>query len=258
MATSNSHARQPVVTGFTAAFICLLFMAVNILRADPATNAVFAARAERAFQQAQARYYADARNPTNAWQFARTCFDWADFAKTDDDRAAIAKQGIAACRQFITQNSNSAPAHYYLAMDLGQLARTELLGALRLVREMEREFKVAAALDEQFDYAGPARNLGLLYLQAPRIGSIGDRHNARVFLEQAAKLAPDYPENRLNLAEAFLEWDDAGPARVQLDALDALWPKAQTQFTGDAWAESWADWTARRAAARQKLARIAP
>ncbi len=77
-------------------------------------------------------------------------------------------------------NPNSAPAHYYLAMNLGQLARTEFLGALKLVREMEREFKTAAELDAQFDFAGPERSLGLLYRDAPGWPvSIGSKRKAR-------------------------------------------------------------------------------
>ena len=65
-------------------------------------------------------------------------------------------------------------------MNLGQLARTELLGALKLVKEMEREFKTAADLDKQFDYAGPERCLGLLYRDAPGWpASIGSRRKAR-------------------------------------------------------------------------------
>ena len=39
----------------------------------------------------------------------------------------------AACRQALAQGSNSAPAHYYLGMNLGQLARTRGLSALKLV-----------------------------------------------------------------------------------------------------------------------------
>ena len=52
-------------------------------------------------------------------------------------------------------------------MNLGQLARTEYLGALTLVKQMEQEFKAAGGLDPQFDHAGPKRNLGLLYRDAP-------------------------------------------------------------------------------------------
>ena len=60
-------------------------------------------------------------------------------------------------------------------MNLGQLARTRGLSALKLVDQMEREFTRARDLDEHLDWAGPDRNLGLLYGDAPVIGSIGSR-----------------------------------------------------------------------------------
>ena len=90
-------------------------------------------------------------------------------------------------------------------MNLGQLARTKGLGALKLVNQMEHEFTRARDLDEQLDWAGPDRNLGLLYRDAPAIGSIGSRTKAREHLKRAVELAPQYPENRLNLIEAYLQ-----------------------------------------------------
>jgi len=35
------------------------------------------------------------------------------------------------------RSENFAAAHYYLAMNLGQLARTKSVGALKLVKQME-------------------------------------------------------------------------------------------------------------------------
>jgi tetratricopeptide (TPR) repeat protein len=235
----------------------IFFLAAGIVLADEAQDKIFAARAEAEFQRAQKQFQSDTNNSTNAWQFARACYDFADFATNDDERASVANQGIAACRQLLAREPKSAPTHYYLAMDLGQLARTELLGALRLVREMEREFKTAQILDAQFDFAGPERNLGLLYRDAPGWpASIGSERKAKNYLEQAEKLAPDYPENHLNLAESFLEWHESATAKQELDALDALWPKAQKKFTGEKWEQSWDDWTTRRAAARKKFEEI--
>ncbi len=134
-------------------------------------------------------------------------------------------------------------------MNFGQLAKAEApsLAAYRLVREMEREFKNGGGSGRSFDYAGPDRGLGLLYRDAPGWPlSIGSRHKAREWLEQAEKLAPDYPENHLNLAESFLQWHDRAGAERELKALDALWPIAQTNLTGEAWEPSWDDWSARR------------
>jgi predicted Zn-dependent protease len=257
MATFNSPSAR-AAKGWPVAAFFIFFTAVVMVFADQegTTNAIFATRARVEYHRAQARFQADADNATNAWLFARACYDAADFATNDTERALLANQGIDACRQLIARTPKSAPTHYYLAMNLGQLARTELIGALFRVREMEREFKTAVGLDLLFDYAGPERNLGLLYLQAPTIGSIGSKRKAREFLEYAAKLAPDYPENHLNLAEAFLQWNEPDHAKMELNALAAGWSKAQTNFTGEAWAQSWDDWSRRRAAAEKKLAEI--
>ena len=239
---------------FCLLFLCLLFLSsAGPLLANPAQEKIFARRAQTAFDQAQIKFLAHTNDPVAAWEFARTCFDWADWATNKSQRAAIARDGIAACRHSLAL-TNSAAAHYYLAMDLGELASSEMLGALKLVHEMEREFKTAAALDAHFDFAGPERNLGLLYRNAPAWPmSVGNRHAAREFLESAAAIAPDYPENILNLAETYLALGDRADAGKGLAALDELWPQAQQNLTGPAWEQSWDDWSKRRAALRQRL-----
>ena len=257
MANVNNRARPRMARGGLAAI--LLLAAAGLIFADETRDKIFAARAGAEFHRAQTSWQSDTNGSTAAWQFARACFDLADFATNDTERAAIATQGIAACRELLARDTNSAPGHYYLAMNYGQLARAEApsIAAYHLVRQMEHEFKSAADLDKSFDYAGPGRCLGLLYRDAPGWPfSIGSRHKARECLEQAAQLAPDYPENRLNLAESFLQWHDTDGANQELQTLDALWPKAQTNFSGEAWERSWEDWTARRDAVRKKLADI--
>jgi hypothetical protein len=257
MATFYSS-RGGAIYGKFAATILFFFTCTGLAWADYTTNAVFAARAELAYRHAQIQLQTHPDNSSNAWIFARTTYDFADFAKTDSARAEIANQGIAAARGLILREPNNAAAHYYLAMNLGQLARTELLGALGLVKEMEREFKLVISLDENLDFAGPVRNLGLLYLQAPSIGSIGSERKARTFLERAAKLAPQFPENPMNLIEAHLQWREPAAARTELGVLDAMWPQAQKDFTGPAWDVDWDDWFTRRAIAQKKLDEMSP
>ena len=138
-------------------------------------------------------------------------------------------------------------------MDLGQLAQTKRLGALKIVQEMEREFKTARDLDAKFDYAGPDRNLGLLYLEAPGWpASIGSRSNARRHLERAVELAPVFLENRLCLLEAYLKWVVKKSVQRELKAVEDLLPRTRKEFAGEAWAQSWADWDKRRDKIREK------
>jgi tetratricopeptide (TPR) repeat protein len=64
----------------------------------------------------------------------------------------------------------------------------------------------AAAIDPNFDHAGPHRLLGALYLRAPGPpAGIGSLRRAVEHLEKTAELAPDYPENLIFLAETYLK-----------------------------------------------------
>jgi len=253
---ANNDNRLRCWTRGAAMAVIFLPTAAGLAFADDAQTKIFAARAATEHQRAQIEFQSNTNDPATAWQFARACFDLADFATNETRRAAIAREGIAACQELLARETNSAPGHYYLAMNYGQLARAEApsVAAYRLVKQIENEFKTAADLDKSFDYAGPERCLGLLYRDAPGWPfSIGSKRKARDFLEQAAKLAPDDPENHLNLAESYLQWHESDSAKSELKTLDALWPSAQLNFTGEAWERSWDDWAARRDAAHKKL-----
>ena len=154
----------------------------------------------------------------------------------------------------IAQKPKLVSGHYYLAMNLGQLAQTKSLGALKLVSEMETEFQTARAQDEKYDFAGPDRSLGLLYLEAPGWPtSIGSRSKARHHLQRAVLLSPEYPENRLNLLEAYLKWGDKSAAGREFRILKELLPRAKKEFTGENWESSWADWDKRWAKIQVKF-----
>ena len=217
------------------------------------TPAEFRAYADRQLAAARRSLREYPTNSRVLQRFAQAGFDRGEFSRNDSERAMLAEECIAVCRQWVARETNSAAAHYYLGMNLGQLARTKMLGALPIVDEMEVEFKAAEGLDPHFDYAGPVRNLGLLYRDAPSLGSIGDRGKARTYLRRAIELAPDFPENRLNYVETCLKWVDWPAAAREMKQLDAIWDSARTNLTGDAWASSWADWQQRRHRAKVKI-----
>lgn len=245
-----------IVVGWTIVLVCLPSLAeADTTTNQPADNARYAQHAEKAFTEAKSKFETQTNNPEAEWEFGRACYDWADYSTSDKQRADIAKQGIAACRKLIESDTDSAPGHYYLAMNLGQLAQTKSLGALKIVSQMEAEFKIALGLDPKLDFAGPDRGLGLLYLEAPGWpASIGSKSKARQHLQKALKLFPNFPENALNMIEAELKWGEKRDASRALEALDQIWPAAQKEFTGDQWASTWADWDRRRKIADEKAA----
>jgi hypothetical protein len=192
------------------------------------------------------------------WKFARACFDLADFVDTNTRREQISKEGIAASKKVIETSAGMVEGHYYLAMNLGELAETKSLGALRIVPQMETEFKTALALNADFDHAGPDRNLGMLYLQAPGWPtSVGSNSKSKQHLQAALKKSPDYPENLLNIIEAEIGWGEKTAALKHLEELDTLWPKATLALNAPEWQIDWADWENRRTTLRGKLAKTA-
>jgi hypothetical protein len=58
-------------------------------------------------------------------------------------------------------------------------------------------------------------------------------------------MAPQYPENRLNLIETLLKWNERVDARSELNAAEKIWAEARSKFSGEAWEPSWMDWEAR-------------
>jgi hypothetical protein len=263
-ATANSlHGRDWVAGAGGGCLLALALVLAVIPHAAADTNSATPAKllafAQERLGAAQKVCAADPASSLAAWRLARASFDRAEFATNDTERAALAVQGIGASRKALAGDPKSAPAHYYLGMNLGQLARTKLLGALPLVDEMEGSFKTARQLDEHFDYAGPDRNLGQLYLQAPGWpASVGSQSKARKHLERAAELDPAYPENRLNLALGYARWRDKKLLARELVNLEKLWPAAKTNFTGAEWEAAWMDWQQRYDTLRDKAASLLP
>ena len=76
-------------TGFQLLAAFFLMAAGLAVRADLQTNRVFAARAEAEYHREQQQLQADTNNPAAGWQFARACFDFAEFATNDTERATL-------------------------------------------------------------------------------------------------------------------------------------------------------------------------
>ena len=252
-ATANSMLQVP---GLWRAFILatLAFAAgagaVNrgfASNSNPADQDQFRAHAQQILDAAQKRYTTEPTNSIAAWQVGRAGFELVGVLKDPKEMEKIINEGIAACRQSVALDPTSAAGHYYLAITVGKLADLKRnLAAYVMVKEVEREFHKARELDERFCHAGPDRSLGLLYHQAPGWPlSIGSRSKARKHLERAAELAPDFPENRLLLAEAYLKWHDKKPLARELEAMEKLWPAARTNLAGADWAADWNDWQPR-------------
>jgi tetratricopeptide (TPR) repeat protein len=259
MSRGAACTRDRITTNFPTMFLlrwCLvpLLWLTAIRAAEVTATPEFSAHVDRMYRTAREAWKASPTNVQLAWEFGRACFDRADIARSDKMRAALAEEGIEACREGIRISATSGPARYYLGLCLGQLAQTKMLGALKLVRQMEDTWLNARTLDDTFDFAGADRSLGLLYLECPGWPtSVGSKSKARASLERAVKLAPQHPENRLFLIRALVQWREREAARNELRKLLEILPEARARLTGVAWSHGWAAWDREIDALKKKL-----
>ena len=151
-------------------------------------------------------------------------------------RRDAAKSGVVLARRARELNPEDVAGHYWYAINVGLLANADRLYGLKAVDEMEPALRRAIELDERYDFAGPLRVLGILYLRTPGPPtSIGSSRKGLRLLQRAVELFPDYPENYLYLAEALRDTgrgDEAKQAAQKvLDA--APWP--DRQFESSQW-----------------------
>ena len=111
--------------------------------------------------------------------------------------------------------------YFYLAINTGLHTEAKVLGFPKAIRRIANAAEKCTELDPSFEAAGGYRILGKLYQAAPAFG-IGsksirrDLDKSRFYLEKAVSVAPEYPENRLFLAETLIKLDDKDEARQHL------------------------------------------
>jgi hypothetical protein len=230
--------------------VALFALTLNVAAQEPD----FTAEAKAAYEAAEKAYATNSSSSEAGIRLAIAAFDYADLAPNDNIRENIANTGIATAHSVIAAKTNSVAGHYYLALNIGQLARTKMLAALKLLIDMERELNLVISLDPKFDFAGGHRTIGVLYMEAPGWPtSVGDKKKARFHLEQAVKIAPEFPDNHLCYLEGLVKWKDWKLAAEKLDDYRGIIAKAKEQFTGPDWAYEWHDWTRREKVIQQKL-----
>ncbi len=176
-------------------------------------------RSSNRVQQAALHYEAAAQQPEQtaeaSWKAARA-YAWLGQHGADrSQREAAIARGIQLARRAIDADPQQAPAHYYLAINLGLFS--DLRAVMNHLPEMADEAQRAAELDPAIDGAGPYRFLGALYGKAPEPPiSLGDEERGLDYLHKAVKLAPNNPENYFRLAELLAAMGEPAEAKRHL------------------------------------------
>lgn len=227
-------------------FLGVLALLLSIAHANAFNPTNFLAQAQAAFHTAEKAWQTNAANFDANINFSRAAFDLAEFAPDNTERERLAHIGIRCARAAIERHRERVEGHYYLGLNLGQLARTKMLGALKILNEMEAEWIAAREVDSKFDHGGPDRSLGILYMEAPGWPtSVGNKNKASKHLELAVSIDPKYPDNLISLMEAYVKWKDWPNLDKRMKEFEKLLPEARKNFAGPDWANEWADWETR-------------
>ena len=160
-------------------------------------------------------------NTQALWRAARACYwlaERAGHAKDEKKQLEQAEQGITYAKHAIFVDTQSAEGNYYLALNYAMRADASKATGLSLVKPMLEALKRTDELDDELDYGGARRVMGQIYMSAPPWPtSVGDVEEAIEQLEDVIEDFPNYPENHLVLAEAYIKTRKYGDARKQLN-----------------------------------------
>jgi tetratricopeptide (TPR) repeat protein len=122
---------------------------------------------------------------------------------------------------------NSSISYFYRGLCRGKQGEINgVWASLGIIEPFEKDMKKALELDQTVNNAGPHRALGKLYLELPFF--LGGNSNKAIFhLEEAVRLAPDYAENHLGLAQVFIKINNSNQARESLHKLIKLTDNTQ-------------------------------
>lgn len=106
----------------------------------------------------------------------------------------------------------------------GELAGVQKnLSSLITIPKIEKELKRLTETSPDIQFAAPFRALGYIYLRAPRFFSLGSISKAESHLAEASKRFPNWPENKMAMAEFYLvkeKWKEAAEILDRFDESD--------------------------------------
>jgi len=146
----------------------------------------------------------------------------------------------------MAEAANRVEFPYYRAMGMAMKLQAQKKGALDKLPKVVELAQKAISLDEKYDYAGPLRFLGALYVQAPEMGSIGDKDKGITILEKAVAHFPEYPINQFFLGEAYFKDE-------QYDKAKAMLKKVQNAERDAPWSPRDRDWYQKKAKSYMRL-----
>lgn len=175
------------------------------------------------------------------WEEAKQIAIDAEKTPSKQKSAELSEKGITLSKECIMKHPENAACYYYKAVNTGLYYKAHIVGYQNGLKEMVADLNHSIKLDETYDYAGAYRMLGQIYVSTPErrdttSGKIyRDYDKAEMYFTKAVKIAPDYPENHIELTELLLKKDNVKTAEESLNTIDKLVPYWTAQREYSSW-----------------------
>ncbi len=177
--------------------------------------------AEKAIEGYQKAIVLDETCTGAFWKIARATL-WIGMVSDDDDKKLrIYRDAIEYCKMAVAIDGECLEAHFWLGVMYGLFGETKgILQGLHVIEPVKKEMNWVLQRDEKWNSAAAHRVLGRLYFRVPGIKG-GDNAKSIEHLKKAVEIAPDLLDNRLFLAETYLDEGQVAEAKRHLEIVVA-------------------------------------
>ena len=171
------------------------------------------AKAVTAYEQA---LKADPASVEAAWKLSRALYRLGR-KSPKDQQEKIFERAVNAAKKGIAMDSESVPAHYWLAVSYGMYGTSKgVMKSLSLIDPIKEEAQFVIDHQPDYDLGGAYRVLGRLYFKVPGLFG-GDNDLAIENLKKAVKLGPKRYLSHIFLAEVYLDEGEKEKAKALLE-----------------------------------------
>ena len=153
------------------------------------------------------------------WRMGRTYFKLGEKSNAKSEKTRYFLLCIEYAGKTLKINSKSAQGYFFNGLCNGSLGQVQgLWSSLGKIKPFKNDMETAIRLDPSVNEGGPHRALANLYLKLPYLLG-GDLDRSIIHFREAVRLGPEFGENYLGLAEAYIQNEDFLLARDTLQAI---------------------------------------
>ena len=139
------------------------------------------------------------------WRLGRIYFKLGEKSKLESEKINYFLLCIEQTKISIKINPNSANGYFFKGLCNGSMGQVQgLWSSLGKIKPFKKDMEMAIRLNPTVNEGGPHRALANLYLQLPYLLG-GDLAESIIHFKEAVRLGPQFGENYIGLAEAYIQ-----------------------------------------------------